>query len=205
MGRTSTGARTTASINRIELKLLFRDDCIKEGQTIRSTISWTDNSIITIETYYSEGEGYVRLMYTNTTRSTGKKTEYDYKIHLTSLPSNLGNGCVPYFQCPVTYELCRVLYLCYGSETWKSREAYQKRIYYNCQITCKTYYHNTRYWTINTQLEKLYKQAKKKHYRGVKTKLQQRIWHLENKQWWHNERRWILPKRMQAIIGRNSL
>jgi len=38
----------------------------------------------------TDGESYVRFQYTNTRRSTGERTEGDYKVQLVTTPCHLG-------------------------------------------------------------------------------------------------------------------
>lgn len=167
MGRHETGAITTKEALRIELSYLLRKGYFKNGATVNAILSWTDGSDICVETYLKDGFGYIRLKYTVTT-SRGEKTDHNYKIQITSVPSNLGNGSVLYFVCPVSSKRCRILYKCYGSKIWKHRKAYLKRIYYNTQICSKLYYHTERYFNIEKQLDDL-KKPVKSHYRGKVT------------------------------------
>jgi hypothetical protein len=204
MGRNSTGAVAVNEVMRIELSFMLKMGYIKQGHTIQSTMSWTGGGEIWFKSYLEDDRGYLRLKYNIVDRSTQKQTKYDYEIPLTSLPSNLGAGRVPYFVCPQSFKRCRVLYKCYGSDIWKSRQAYQNRIYYRSQQCSKLDYHNTRYWTLESQLEKLDK-PRKKTYRGILTKLQQRKFMLQNKLWWHDERRWLcMPKRFMALMGKEG-
>jgi len=45
--------------------------------------------------------GYVKFNYTVTDRNTGEKTDYDYKVQLTTTPCNLG-GVRYWFICPLS-------------------------------------------------------------------------------------------------------
>ncbi|MHC4864541.1 MAG: hypothetical protein ACYTEX_10680 [Planctomycetota bacterium] len=46
------------------------------------------------------GDNYARFQYTTTDRSSGEKTEYDYKVSLTTTPCNFG-GVRYWFVCPL--------------------------------------------------------------------------------------------------------
>ncbi len=188
MGRYKTGAKTTSSVIRLELSYLIKNRYIQRGEKIARILSWTNGDSIGIESVYNEKESYIRLTYINSLQN-GTTTEHDYKIPVTTIPSNLGIGEVLYFVCPVTGNKCRILYKCYGSLTFKSRTAYSKRIYYDCQICSKLYYHTERYFTLESRLNKL-KKPIKTHYRGLATKSSiqyQRISGLKLK---HDIERW---------------
>ncbi len=183
MGRWSTGAITTNEALRIELSYLLKNGYIKKGQNISGTLTWTNDSNIGFESLYNNDNLFIRLYYTFTNNRTGEVTNYDYKIHLTTVPSNLGNGDVLYFICPQTARKCRILYKCYGSPIWKSRNAYQHRIYYKTQICSKLYYYTERYFNLEKQFKNL-KKPVKSHYRGKVTRTAinyQRIEGLKNK------------------------
>jgi hypothetical protein len=200
MGRRSTGSMTINGVPKIELGWLLHNGYIKKGQNIFGSLRWTNDNSIRIETNYTD-EKYIRLIYTNTNICTNEKTEHDYKIYFHEVPSNLGKGNVLYFICPSDGHYCRVLYKCYGSLIWKSRLAYQSRIYYSSQVSSKLSYYNDRFWSVDHQLEDLYKKPIKTHYRGKKTRLQQRIERMENLQNYYDEMRWtILPKWFQKMI-----
>jgi hypothetical protein len=202
MGRWSTGAITTGEVNRIELSYLLRNGYVKKGNHILAGLRWTNGSDILIESKLTDNEAYLRLNYKNTNSYTGEITSHDYKIYLTTIPSNLGKGDVLYFVCPETGRRCRILYKCYSSLIWKSRFAYRHRIYYHTQACSKYDYHNIRYWDISKELETLYKRGKKSHYRGNYTRLMKRVEQLESKQQYHDKMRWlIVPKSIQKMVA----
>jgi hypothetical protein len=161
MGRNSTGAITTGEVIRIELSYLLKKGFIQKGCYLSGTMSWTNGSNISFESSFTKDFRYIRLVYQSTNNYTGEVTHHDYKIELTTLPSNLGKGEVIYFICPSTGRRARILYKCYGSLIWKSRTAYKNRIYYNSQQCSKNDYHNSRYWSIEKELERCYKRRKK--------------------------------------------
>ncbi len=168
MGRHKTGATTTTQVLRIELSYLLKNNYLQNGQKIIKLLSWTSKDNIRLESYLNDGSGYLNLIYTLTTPE-GIKTEHNDKVEITSTPSNLGKGKVLYFVCPQTSKRCRILYKCYDSEIWKSREAYKNRIYYNTQICTKFYYHTERYYDLERQLRD-FKKPIKSHYQGKTTK-----------------------------------
>lgn len=189
MGRYSTGAISTNECRKIKMSYLLENGLLKKGARVSGVISWTDESRISIicQNNHEGNEKYIRLLYTNTDRD-GNKKEYDYRVNITSIPSNLGKGEVLYFICPITYKRCRVLYGgAYGSPIYKSREAYSHRIYYKCQYQSKNYYWLIRYNDTKEQLEKLTKIAHKSHYKNKPTKLLQRIEYLEKMLQYYDE------------------
>lgn len=192
MGRHSTGSATTSGAMRIELSYLLKKGYIKKDCTITGILSWTNDSRISIESCFTESQKYIRLSYTTTYHNTGEKKDFDYKIYFSTIPSNLGKGEVVYFICPSTGRKARILYKCYGSDIWKSRFAYKKRIYYYSQTQSKHSYNNTRYWEIEKEIEKLYTQNKKKKYRGIKTNWLKRANRLEEKKVYHDDLRYLV-------------
>jgi hypothetical protein len=70
------------------------------------TISWKNyygeqTSSIGVAVSTMDGDNYVRFQYTSTDRSSGEKTEYDYKVSLTTTPCNFG-GVRYWFICPLS-------------------------------------------------------------------------------------------------------
>ena len=66
MGRCSTGAMTTNTIQRIELSLLLKNGQIQKGRHISTGLTWSNDSSIGLKTAYTEDEAYIELNYTNT-------------------------------------------------------------------------------------------------------------------------------------------
>ena len=165
MDRKGTGAICTNEVMRLELSGLIRDGMIKKHGIYSSVISWTSGGSVSIETINTKDEKYIRLSY-----STVNGNKMDYKIRLDSIPSNLGTGEVLYFICPITGERCRILYSTYGSDIFKSRLAYDTRIYYRLQQTSKNWLHNTRYWNLTKRIQKLQDLRFTDTYRGRKTR-----------------------------------
>ena len=64
------------------------------GKVTRGILSWSrrgeETGRITIISDWDER--YIRLVYTLRDYRSGGKHEYDYKIFLTTIPSNLGKG-----------------------------------------------------------------------------------------------------------------
>jgi hypothetical protein len=204
MGRWSTGAATTAEALRIELSYLLKSGILKKGCEIASSLQWTNGSTIQIETSYNTQAGnYIRLIYTQTDRE-GNKTDHDYKIYLTTVPSNIGKGEVLYFQCPESGKNCRILYMAYGCPIWKSKAAYKNRIYYQSQVSSKMNYSNDRYWELNREIEKMYKSRRKQlTYKGKPTRFALRLEQLELLMQEYDHLRWSplnMPKSLRKFF-----
>ena len=172
MGRHSTGVYTVDESLEINISYLLKEKLLVKGQSKSGTLRWSKRgeqiSSIGIDTNYTDKEKFIRLHYINTDRN-GTKTDYDYKISLTEIDSNLGNGCIVYFVCPITNNRCRKLYNAYGYQKWKSRLGYQNRLYYGMQIVSKFDRYNTRYWELDRQINNDNRRATNK-YKGKKTK-----------------------------------
>lgn len=206
MGRWSTGAWTTSECKKINLSYLLKNGFVKKGCEIYSIMSWTSGCKISILSNLTEGNNYIRLLYTTTFKS-GETKQFDYKVYLDSVPSNIGKGEVLYFRCPVSGKRCRVLYKAYGCEVWKCREAYANRIYYPLQLSSKRNIYNDRYWALDRQIEVLKEMRGTSTYRGKPTKRSLRLHGLRNQRDRMDELRWSLdamPKYIQRILTRQG-
>ncbi len=138
------------------------------------------------EAYSILSNNATKVTYTD----TGEKKSFGYKIEIVGVPSNLGRGELLYFICPVTGEKCRVLYKAYGSDTWQSRKAYFRPIYYDLQQCSKLDRYNTKYWILERELTDICKKRTNSTYRGNKTKTAIRnekrykeLEHMDNLRW----------------------
>lgn len=172
MGRHSTGIYKIDNSLEIDITYLKKENLLVKGQTRQGTISWSKRgevcSSVGIDTSYTETEKYIRLYYVNTDKH-GIKKDYDYKVYLTEVDSNLGKGKIVYFLCPATNQKCRKLYNAYGYQKWKSREGYQNRLYYDIQVASKFDRYNVRFWQLERQIQNDSKKITDK-YNGKKTK-----------------------------------
>lgn len=190
MGRNSTGAITTKESPRIELSFLVKDGFIKKNCRTRGSLSWTNGSSILIESQYLEIDKWIRLVYTLTDRN-GDEYNYDYKIYLDTVPSNLGKGDILYFLCPISGKRCKILYRAYGYHKWKSRETYNSRIYYPIQVSSKLGIANDRYWQLKREIDNIYrKKHLKLEYDGKPTRKAKYLEKLEAKRNFWDYARW---------------
>lgn len=132
-------------------------------------IDWSSNgeSIGRISIFHlsNETENYIELNYNY--RDEPRK----YKVHLVSVPSNLGKGTIWYFLCPETGKRCRKLYSVGGY--FLHRSAFRGCMYDSqtkskkwreMEILFGSYFDSERY------LEQLYSKHFKKYYKGKPTK-----------------------------------
>lgn len=175
-GRGNGTAITTNSAMRLEINNLIKGKHLIYGSEIQFISSWTNGAEIGITSCYNDNEIYLRLTYT-----VNKTTKYDYKIYIERIKSNLGKGHNHYFICPESLKRCKILYLCYGAERFKCRQAYNNRIYYKSQIHSKEYRLNGRYFHFTEIIDKMYEMRKTKLYKGKQTKRDQRLIKLLNK------------------------
>lgn len=179
MPKNSTGAYTTGEAKKIDIDFLFKNGFIQKGATINRNLAWVDGQgnpcgNIGLLSVFTDDEKYIQLIYT-LTDSDGEKHKRDYKIYIEGVKSNLGKGYNYYFQCPVSNRRCKILYGAYGSHYFKSRESYQNRIYYDCQIVSKHYYPMQRYFSLDKKLQKLCREKHRETYNGKKTRSVKRI------------------------------
>lgn len=187
MGRNRNTAERCEQSQRIELSYLLKKGHLKKGQINPFTLYWTDGhgqkiGSISVICNWANYERHIELKYTLTGRD-GKEYKYNYKIRLTTVPSNLGKGEVLYFVCPVSGNRCRVLYRAFGSHKWHARNAYDYRLYYTSQLSSKSNYLHDRYFALDRQIKRLQPKKYFKHtYNGKPTKAAQRLQRLRSKQ-----------------------
>ncbi len=179
MPKNSTGAFTTGEAKKIEMSFLFKYGYIEKGKIISKVLNWVDgqgnsNGKIGITSVFTEDEKYIELNYI-LTEHNGDKYDRKYKVYITGVKSNLGKGFNYYFLCPLSNRRCKILYGAYGSHYFKSRESYQNRIYYDCQIVSKYYYPMQRYFALDKKLQKLCREKHRESYNGAKTRSVKRI------------------------------
>lgn len=203
MAKYRTGI-TTKEIPKISLSVLLQYGLIQSGAIVKSTYGWSDGDEIVIECHYTQKNQFIRLYYTVTDQKNVEYEKYDYRIPLTFVSSNLGIGQVPYFVCPASGKLCRILYRAYSSLTWKCREAYDQTIYYESQICSKYNRYNVEYWKLEKHINKLEEATRNQtYYNGKLTRRFKRLERLRDKQRRANCLRWqpeYLPKSVSKLI-----
>lgn len=147
---------------------------LKTGQTVSSTITWSRNGNtigeISIHLNTIGEQPYIELDY------NFKGEPRNYKVYLTSTPSNLNRGEIWYFICPQTKKRCRKLYSIGGY--FLHREAFNGCMY-ETQTQSKKYRQLDKtlgaYFKSDNLYSELYKKNFKKTYAGKPTKKYLRI------------------------------
>lgn len=133
---------------------------LKAGRIINSTYCWSSNGnptgSISIQVNTHSQQPYIELDYKY------KDEPRNYKVYLTSIPSNLNKGEVWYFICPHTKKHCRKLYSIGGY--FLHREAF-KGCMYSSQTYGKAYRGIDSLIGIAFQVDDLYLQLHKKHFK----------------------------------------
>ena len=181
MGRNKTGIREVNECKRIELGDLIKSGFLAKGMIRKGTQTWTDKwdketgQISIISNWTDLENPFLRLVYIDIHGRDKTERKFDYKIELTSVPSNLGKGNVWYFLCPSGLGIrCRKLYYAYRSGKWYSRAYFLMRglrIYYPSQSRSKNDYEFNRKHLFDKKYKEIYG---KKHFhayhKGKKTK-----------------------------------
>jgi len=79
----------------------FSEPCSMSGSIVWKNCYGEQTSSIGVAVSTMYGDNYVRFQYTTTDRNTGEKTDYDYKVQLTTTPCNFG-GVRYWFICPLS-------------------------------------------------------------------------------------------------------
>jgi len=144
------------------------------GKIKRGTIDWSRNGnptgSISIRVNTQSEQPYIELDYKY------RDEPRNYKVYLTSTPSNLNRGEIWYFLCPQTNKRCRKLYSIGGY--FLHREAFNGCMY-ETQTQSKKYRQMDKifgaYFKSDNLYSELYKKHFKKSYAGKPTKKYLRI------------------------------
>ena len=107
MGRYYFDAKTTVEDCRsVSISFLKKHDylsaeCCKSGGIYWKNCYGEETSSISVTVSTMDGENFLRFRYTTTDRNTDEKTEYDYKVRLTTTPCNYG-GVRYWFICSLS-------------------------------------------------------------------------------------------------------
>lgn len=146
----SRGVQTTQTALRIELKSLKAAGLLQPGRELAALLSWDGGQ--SVQAVGNLDGRYIRLIYT-LTDTAGGRYEYDYKIHLTAVPSNLHKGEILYFVCPQSGRRCTKLYRAYDAHKFIAMQALPRRLYYPAQISSKRERDNDNYHRLKKQLQ----------------------------------------------------
>ena len=182
--KTTVEQATQLSIFKLKEFGLLRGYCA-------STLTWTHrpsghkNSIgVTVDT--DEVEPYVKVNYTTTDRNTDEKTDYNYKISLTTTPCHFG-GVRYWFICPLSMNgvYCGrrtgTLYLASGGNYFGCRHCYN--LSYESRNECRLgRFGNIGYPIVaERKIEELYSQIKRWTWRGRPTRKARKLHLLEKR------------------------
>lgn len=185
MGRSSTGVWTNRESLRLELSFLIKSRYIIKGAGVKGILNWSNQAgentgSAEIMSHYLEGEAWIEISFAYK-NNRAETVEVKQRIALSLQPSNLGQGELLYFICPMTGRRCRVLYMTYGVKSFYSRQAYlhrwNKRIYYSSQLSSKLSKERDRYWRLEEILEKDSQKRAAKDYNGKATR--RKLWKMK--------------------------
>ncbi|MGO3689349.1 MAG: hypothetical protein ACTJF0_02745 [Psychroflexus halocasei] len=202
-------AETVSSSCEIDINWMLRNKAIVRNKKTTGTMEWTRGQSVAFITSATSKEKYLRLIY------SVNNTDFDYKIQIDEVASNLGKGTILYFLCPESDKRSRVLFSAYGEPKFLNREYYHikhgLRIYYGCQKTSKVDYNNTRYFDLKRKADKLEAELNKKHrnshYKGKPTKDQKHLMKLKDEMYVYDKKRMaIFSKHIKKLwIGADKL
>ncbi len=160
------------------------EPCCKSGGIAWKNYLGEETSSIGIVVSTLDGDNYVRFHYTSTDRHSGEKTEYDYKVALTTTPCNLG-GVRYWFICRLTkngvYCGRRVakLYCAPGAKYYGCRHCYGLSYESRNETRSGMFAAFGGVLRIERQIEDLRSQIRRWTYRGNPTRRVRRLKDLE--------------------------
>jgi len=95
-GRGNSSSITVGEATKLDLSYLLKNKFIQKGNEVTFQLSWTSGTQIKVISHYSEKDIYLRLMYRVTYKDTKEVKDYDYKVYISKVKSNLGKGEVLY-------------------------------------------------------------------------------------------------------------
>lgn len=158
----------------LEIYTLAKHGYLKPNQKQNCINTWSRNGnktgSISMQVNTRSEQPYIALNYNYNDETR------NYKVILTSIPSNLNRGEIWYFVCPATKKRCRKLYLIGGY--FLHREAFNGCMY-ETQTKSKRYRQLDKtlgaYFKSDNLYSELYKKNFKKTYAGKPTKKYLRI------------------------------
>jgi len=182
---------TVEDCRSVSISFLRKHDYLSENSCGSGGISWkncygeeTSSIGIVISTF--EGEKHVRFYYTVTDRNSGEKTDYDYKVQLTTTPCNFG-GVRYWFICALSKNgvSCgrRVakLYKAPGGNYFGCRHCYNLSYESRNESRHGIFGIFGGVLNIDKRIENISSQTKRWTYRGKPTKKARRIYALQQR------------------------
>jgi hypothetical protein len=158
--------------------------CSKSGGISWKNCYGEESSSIGIVVSTFEDESFVHFYYTVTDRNSGEKTDYDYKVQLTTTPCNFG-GVRYWFICPLSRNgvycgrMVAKLYKAPGASYFGCRHCYDLSYESRNEPRLARFGGIGYPLKIERQYEELYEQIKRWTYRGKPTKKVQKLQVLE--------------------------
>lgn len=186
MGRSSYSNKMEADgLKKIETSFLKKHGYFEGWRS--GTLTWThgyseSKSSISIQTSVTQGEGYMRLVYTQTDRETEEKKDFDYQVQLTTTLCKFG-GQRYWFICPLIKKdrICgrRVGTLYKGGNYFGCRHCFE--LTYSSRKANRNYkyYYLFRLLDVDSKIEKIRETMKRSFYAGRPTKKLRRIMRLD--------------------------
>ena len=189
MGRYYYDAKTTVE-QATQLSIFkLKEFGLLDGFYHTTTLTWTHkasghkNSIgITVDT----DDLYVKVNYTNTKRSTGEKTDYDYKISLTTTPCHFG-GVRYWFICPLSINgvYCgrRVgtLHIASGGDYFGCRHCYDLSYESRNESRLGRFGQMGHFLVLERQMRELNSKVKRRFYAGKPTRKYKQVLQLQHR------------------------
>lgn len=182
MGRWSYSNKTEADdLKKIRVSFLKKHGYFESGRSgvITWTSGWSGNkSSVGIETSIMDGNGHLRIHYTQTDNDTEEKKSFDYKIPFTTTPCWYG-GRRYWFVCPWykngVYCGKRVETIYKNGDYFACRHCYD--LTYSSKKENRRHHltHLFNIFKIDAKVEKLEKEIKRQVYAGKPTKKQRKL------------------------------
>lgn len=148
------------SCKTVSIAFLNKHGYLKPNQFQSGTITWSQNGnktgSISIRVNTLPGMPYLELDY------KANETPVNYRVHLVSVPSNLGKGVVWFFLCPRSGKRCRKLYLV---DTYFYHRSAFRGCMYDIQTQSKKSRNLQKFFGKAFGSEKAYDQIYKKHFK----------------------------------------
>ena len=156
-------------VKQLSISKLKKWDYLELGSMKAGTLRWSRNGqeigSISIYSDMTADQPFIKLSYKTNDEPV------NYRVHLVSVPSNLGRGNLWYFKCPHTGKRCRKLYG--AGKYFLHREAYPEAMY-ESQTYSKHQRELDQYFSLYGSLDDLYEELYSKgfttHYNGKPTK-----------------------------------
>ncbi|MBN1546925.1 MAG: hypothetical protein JW902_09720 [Syntrophaceae bacterium] len=158
-------------------------DDFRTGQLVWKNCFGEETSSVGFLVSILKGEPYIRFLYTS--RNTGEKTEYDYKVGLTTTPCHFG-GVRYWFICPLTKDgvYCgrRVakLYKAPGSNYFGCRHCYNLSYESRNETRSGRFAEMGHFLLKHQQYKEMLPTVKRRMYQGKPTKKFRRLLTLEH-------------------------